>query len=509
LKERIWQRIQGWKEKLLSSAGKEVLIKAVGQAIPTFSMGCFDITKEICDQISTMIDMYWWSNQDEENKMHWISWEKMTEPKGKGGLDFRDIHIFNLAMLAKQGWRLIQSPDSLCARVLRAKYFPNGNIWEARNTIGISYTWRSILKGLRVLEKGVIWRVGNGRKIKIWSDPWLPRSWTRRPITPRRSNLLDTVDELIDPTTAQWDSRLVNETFFEQDAKLILSLPVHPDMEDVLAWHDDSKGVFTVRSTYKMQRELANCSRGSSAQSATSGVGWEESFWKGLWKIKCPGKIRIFLWRMAHNSITVRMGLERRGMELDTKCVMCGRLNEDGGHLLFQCKFVKRIWQQLNLEELRRDLANKRSPQELLYHILGLKENIQLRVINLLWHWWLERNRVWKGEQRRSPVGLAAIIVRLADEFPRIGRMENVPVSRCHKKWSRPAIDEYKINTDGAFLATRGGGGWGYVIRNHDGQVVKAGAGKSTHLLDAFHSEVLACKAGVQATEEYWGCLAL
>jgi ribonuclease HI len=87
--------------------------------------------------------------------------------------------------------------------------------------------------------------------------------------------------------------------------------------------------------------------------------------------------------------------------------------------------------------------------------------------------------------------------------------MENVPVSRCHKKWSRPAIDEYKINTDGAFLATRGGGGWGYVIRNHDGQVVKAGAGKSTHLLDAFHSEVLACKAGVQATEEYWGCLAL
>jgi hypothetical protein len=58
LKERIWQRIQGWKEKLLTCAGKEVLIKAVAQAIPTFAMGCFDITKELCDQISAMIGKY-------------------------------------------------------------------------------------------------------------------------------------------------------------------------------------------------------------------------------------------------------------------------------------------------------------------------------------------------------------------------------------------------------------------------------------------------------------------
>mgnify|MGYP003702766345 CR=1 FL=1 len=101
LKERIWQRIQGWKEKLLSRAGKEILIKAVAQAIPTFTMGCFELTKDLCDQISKMIAKYWWSKQDKENKMHWISWNKLTLPKNLGGLGFRDIHTFNLAMLAK------------------------------------------------------------------------------------------------------------------------------------------------------------------------------------------------------------------------------------------------------------------------------------------------------------------------------------------------------------------------------------------------------------------------
>ena len=117
-----------------------MLIKAVAQAIPTFAMGCFDITKEICDQISMMICKYWWSNQDKENKMHWIKWEKLTTSKGEGGLGFRDIHAFNLAMLAKQGWRFVQDPNSLCARILGAKYFPNGDILSATARNNMSYT---------------------------------------------------------------------------------------------------------------------------------------------------------------------------------------------------------------------------------------------------------------------------------------------------------------------------------------------------------------------------------
>jgi hypothetical protein len=61
LKDRVWQRILKWKEKMLSWAGKEILIKVVAQAIPTYAMGCFEITKALCDQISSMICWYWWN----------------------------------------------------------------------------------------------------------------------------------------------------------------------------------------------------------------------------------------------------------------------------------------------------------------------------------------------------------------------------------------------------------------------------------------------------------------
>lgn len=72
----------------------------------------------------------------------------MTLPKEQGGLGFRDLHSFNIAMLARQVWRLIQKPESLCVRVLQAKYFPHDDVLKAEALPGMSYVWRSLLQGL-------------------------------------------------------------------------------------------------------------------------------------------------------------------------------------------------------------------------------------------------------------------------------------------------------------------------------------------------------------------------
>ena len=149
--------------------------------------------------------------------------------------------MFNLAMLARQAWRLLILPNTLCGQVLKAKYFPNGSILQCVARDGISYTWRSILKGVELLKEGIIWRIGNGESVNIWEDPWIPHGKTRRPATYRGATVLTKVAELLDLVSGSWDEVLVQDVFSDFDVNAILKLRVNLDMEDRPAWHFDKK----------------------------------------------------------------------------------------------------------------------------------------------------------------------------------------------------------------------------------------------------------------------------
>ena len=72
IKERIWKRLQGWKEKFLSQVGREILIKAVVQAIPTYAMSCFKFPIGLCAKMCSMTNRFWWGQRGGEWKIHWV-----------------------------------------------------------------------------------------------------------------------------------------------------------------------------------------------------------------------------------------------------------------------------------------------------------------------------------------------------------------------------------------------------------------------------------------------------
>lgn len=126
----IWRRINGCCDRPLSRAAKEVLLKSVAHAIPTYVLSCFLLPFGICEKIRRSISNYWWGLEDGRRKLHWRSWKWLSSPKFLGGMGFKDISIFNQAMLGKQCWRLLTKANSLCARVLKGSYYPNGHFWD-------------------------------------------------------------------------------------------------------------------------------------------------------------------------------------------------------------------------------------------------------------------------------------------------------------------------------------------------------------------------------------------
>ena len=154
--------MQEWKQKTLSQGRKEVLIKSVLMAMPTYIMSCFKLPKELCKEISARIARFWWGNGDKDNKIHWISWGRLSKVKGKGRLGFRDLEAFNLALLAKQIWRLITTPNLLVSKVLKPKYMREEGWLEKEPSNSASWYWKNIHKGDGLLQQGLWKRVGDG-----------------------------------------------------------------------------------------------------------------------------------------------------------------------------------------------------------------------------------------------------------------------------------------------------------------------------------------------------------
>lgn len=224
IKEKMCKKISGWYARTLSQGGKEVMIKAVAAALPLAAMSVYQLPKTLIASLHSAMAFFWWGSGENKRKIHWMSWDKLCLPKENGGMSFKDLECFNLALLAKQAWRILYEPGGLMARVMRGKYFENGQFLTASLGSRPSYAWRSVISGRCLLQQGLKHSVGNGQSIRVWSEPWLEDhdGCCRTPFRRQRSfdvNLM--VSDVINPSSGRWDNKVLQEIFVPGDVRIL------------------------------------------------------------------------------------------------------------------------------------------------------------------------------------------------------------------------------------------------------------------------------------------------
>jgi hypothetical protein len=154
-------------------------------------------------QLSSVAARFWWGDAEGKKKVHWIGWDRMCQGKQRGGMGFTNHQDFNQAFLAKQAWRLVSSPNSLCARVLWSRYFKNDEFMAAKCPKHASFTWRSIIHGRDLLMEGLVWRIRDGVRVRVMTD-WIPKSSLQRPYELRPEKEVTMVSELLQDNDGGW-----------------------------------------------------------------------------------------------------------------------------------------------------------------------------------------------------------------------------------------------------------------------------------------------------------------
>jgi hypothetical protein len=100
LQSRLCQHLMAWGDSLMSQNSREILIKAIAQAVRAYVMGVFKLPFSLCDELIKLICDYWWGVERGKRKTHLVKWNTMTHSKAQGGMGFRDMRLFNRTLLA-------------------------------------------------------------------------------------------------------------------------------------------------------------------------------------------------------------------------------------------------------------------------------------------------------------------------------------------------------------------------------------------------------------------------
>lgn len=466
--DKMDERLEGWKMRFLSIAGRQVLAQSVLHSIPYYTMQTMLMPAGIWEEIDKRVRRFLWGGTPEKRRCHLVRWDIVTKPKNSGGLGIRSTKEVNLAFMAKLGWKLLNNEDCMWVEILKAKYAHGRkgmNIFEPKRIS--SNAWRGIVSALPTIREGIRFNVGNGRTTRFWSDAWVQE----RPLS---CYLTGDVQDIVKNKmvrdywreTGGWDwNELPNLPESVKECMELISFE-EEELKDELTWQCEASGMFSMKSAYSIN--------------AGNETNLQEPVWSNLWRIKVPNKMKFFVWTALHDKIMGNAERKRRKLTTNGECGTCHGKEESMAHILRDCSYAEEVWTALVGRDRWRKWSQTNPRQWLIQNITEKNQSTTQHewprtfVITSWWIWRWRNDRVFNTvsmETHRKIAWIHEAEKEVNRAFSREASMRSSPITEKLIKvcWKPSTTQRHTLNVDGSVKAAMRTASFGGILRSADG----------------------------------------
>ncbi|KAF4368373.1 hypothetical protein F8388_019090 [Cannabis sativa] len=262
----------------------------------------------------------------------------------------------------------------------------------------------------------------------------------------------------------------VKKHFHEDDIPWIQGIPIDLYVEDTLTWPYTPNGQYIVKSGYRIGREI------NIHPTRCSNMEDIHKWWKMLWSMHLPPRMKLFGWQVCHNWLPAKTNLYHRGMNVNPSCDLCGNQAETLTHALWCCAKVKPIWKLVPWYK-RCEHVNKGSMFDILVTSKEQLDKSEFEdAIKIMWAIWENRNRNWNKLPVMNGIQLLEWILSAYPGSNSIDENAMKPTLKPQhlKQWKRPPTGCISVNCDAAMHTGAAGVGTGFIWRDWEGKIMLA-----------------------------------
>uniref|UniRef100_A0A803QA54 AAA+ ATPase domain-containing protein n=1 Tax=Cannabis sativa TaxID=3483 RepID=A0A803QA54_CANSA len=343
------------------------------------------------------------------------------------------------------------------------------------------------------------WCVGDGSKIPILGEPWLPNEGNPQVVSYHPSLVNAFVNALMKIGELTWDDDVLNDLFEERYRDLIKAIPLNISRTfDHLVWSRENSGIYSVKSAYALLQKL-------------KGHWFDESddaFWCRLWQLKLPSKMQNLVWRACNNCLPTVVQLHIKRVEVSPICLLCHSEEETIIHALVTCREVKKCWDRVGIGTIVNYGASFFD-----WCAATFSNNsaaVNCRIVVVCWAVWGARNNLVWNNNPFIFEDVVAFAFRYLNQWKaaQMSSDSSWPIlmaADVGEQWTPPAGNNVKVNVDAAVFDDGRSFGLGMVARSSNGLLLEGRMKYTAAQVDVAVAEAIGiCEVLSWVKESQW-----